>query len=303
LKSQLTAFLSVSADPIDAKVGNWFSNLLRRFDVNPILATELPEPRPPPEKIRNFIQKSDMFVGVLTRREKVEGKNLWKAPNWVQDEISMAYTLKKPMAIFVEKDVQTDRSIGPFLVDYVSFDRKNLASVKARAEKYIEALRDRVGQPTYTQAEEDEINRTIVDDVEESILDNTIVKLGRTILLKRYGRLDVSLKNFYAVSAVLLFAMSYIIYDFIYGIKILGTIGAVVAMAIIVIILSTISLAASTRCRKCGSYFSERQKPVTYADIQKFGKLPENRRLLKFVCEVCRSIRYTTEEKKQASEE
>lgn len=280
MKQKLTAFLSASAQPEDKKIVEWFSNLLKRLEIQPVFATDLPEPRPPPEKIKNLIQKSNMFVGVLTKREKIEGKDLWKAPDWVQNEITIAYTLKKPIALFIENGVHVDQSIGPFLVDCVRFDRDNLALVRTQAQKYIRELRKNVGLPIYTQPEQDEISGTIVDGIDEGFMDVTIIKLARMILIKRYGRLNVSLTRFFVVSILVFFALIPLIYDYLFGARLFGSVGIVVATIGMVLIFSILSVASTTRCKECESYFSERQKPITYADIRNFPDLPKNRRLL-----------------------
>lgn len=297
LKPKFSAFLSASTDPDDRKIVEWFSSLLKEFDIEPIFATHFPEPRPPQDKIEDFIRKSNMFFAVLTRRDKIEGKNLWIGPEWVQNEIAMAHTLRKPIALFVEQHVQIDRSIGPYITDYVLFDRNKLNSIRAKAERFIKALCDRVDTRTRPSVEEETIDQAIVEETEEGWIASTIIDAARRILLLRCGRLDVSLKRFYVIVLLLLSIPSYFAYDYLLGTKIAGYWGGAISFAAIIIMILILYLAATTRCKKCKSYFSERPKPIAYEDLKKFPKLPQNRKLLKFICEVCGNVRYDTRER------
>lgn len=290
--------MSASTDPDDKELVEWFSSLLEEFEIEPVFAAHFPEPRPPQDKIEDFIRKSDMFVAVLTRRNKVEGKNLWTGPEWVHIEIAMAHTLKKPIALFVEENVQIDRSIGPYITDYVRFDRKKLDSIRTKAERFIKALSDKVNGRTRPSAEQDAIDQTIVEETEEGLIESTIIVAARRILLWRYRRLDVSLKKFYIIALLLLIIPLYFTYDYLLGTKIAGNLGGSISIAAVVIMIIILYMAGITRCHECNSYFSERPKPITYGDLKKFPDLPKNRKLLKYVCEVCGNIRYDTRERR-----
>lgn len=271
--------------------------MLKESEIEPIFATHFPEPRPPQDKIEDFIRKSDMFVAVLTRRNKIEGKNLWTGPQWVQNEIAMAHTLRKPIALFVELNVQIDRSIVPYITDYVLFDRNKLNSIRTKAERFIKALCARVDTRVYPSVEQKAIDQTIVEETEEEWIAGTIINAARRILLWRYGRLDVSLKKFYIIVLFLLSIPSYFAYDYFFGEKITGYWGGVINLAAIIIMILILYSAAITRCKKCKSYFSERPKPITYGDLKRFPNMPQNRKLLKFTCKVCGNVRYDTRER------
>lgn len=303
MKTDFCAFLSASTDLKDKRIVEWFSDLLIEYKITPLFAVHIPEPRPPQEKIRNMIEKSDMTVAILTRRDKIEGRNLWTSPEWVQDEISIAFTLNKPIAIFVEEGVRIDRSISPFITECVRFRRGSLSAVQDKAKRFIRALRTEVKHIRENSDEdkkiaiEDIVKNTIVEDVDESLLGRTIIRVARKIILGRYGKLNVSLRIFYVASLVVGVILSYLIYDFIYGTKFIGNLGAAISIVIGILLVSTVYIALNTRCKHCESYFSEIQKPVTYSDALKFPELPKSRKLLKFVCEVCKNVTYDTEER------
>lgn len=299
MNPKLSAFLSGSTDLVDKELVEWFSNLLEDLEIEPIFATHFPEPRPPQDKIQDFIRKSDIFVAVLTRRNKIEGKNLWTGPEWVQNEIAMAHTMKKPIALFVEKGVQVRRSIGQYITDIVRFDRNKLDSIRTKADRFVKALCDRVDALTPSHAEEKTVDQTVVDEAEEGLFEATIIDAARRILLWKCGRLDVSLKKFYISVLLLLAIPSLFVYDYFFGSKITGSLGAAIGLAVIIIMGLILYLTVTTRCKKCNSYFSDRTKPITYGDLKKFPNLPENRKLVKKVCEVCGNPRYDTIERQQ----
>lgn len=77
------------------------------------------------EKIRRKIESCNVSCFVLSRREKIEDRDEWHAPAWVQGEIGIAYTSRQKMAIFVEEKVAA-KGIIPNIEDYTSFSRARL---------------------------------------------------------------------------------------------------------------------------------------------------------------------------------
>lgn len=302
-ENKVCAFLSASAEQADREVVEWFLNLLKEYNIQPIFAADRPEPRPPQEKIREFIRESDIFVAVVTKRDKIEGKNLWKGPVWVQTEIGMAYTLQKPIAIFVEKSVQLEPSIAPFITDCISFDRRNLELIRKKAESFVEALLSEVRSKSQKQPsliENSRVDETIVEGPEEGVFSTAVMGTGRRILLWRFGKLDTSLRNFYVFSTVVILILSYVGYDSLFGTKILGPTAGSASIAIAILFLLIVGMTWESRCKKCHSYFSVMGAPVTYGDIKKFPKLPKNKILVKRVCKVCGETSYHTTSREES---
>ncbi|MCJ7635001.1 toll/interleukin-1 receptor domain-containing protein [Candidatus Bathyarchaeota archaeon] len=298
LVNGLTAFLSSSAEKADREIVEWFLNLLKEYKIEPVFAADRPEPRPPQEKIEDFIRKSDMLIAVITRRDRIKGrKNLWKGPAWVQNEIAMAYALKKPIAIFVEEGVQLDPSMGPFITDCVRFDRRDMTTIRKKAENYVEALCKEIHSGSSRPVEDKTVDETIVEEVEEGAFGAAITRIGRAILLWRYGKLNVSLRVFYAFTIPAILALSYIGYDSLFGTKILGPTVASVVLVVAIILFMIVSVAVTSRCKKCGSYFSRVPAPITYGDMKRFPSLPQKKMLLKYVCKVCGNTLYETKER------
>jgi len=134
-----SCFVSCSFGVEDADVVSWFERIHLALDFDPKKA-DVPQPRPPPEKIAAMIQTADCFVAIVTKRTKVEGSESWIGPEWVQNEIGMAYQAGKPMAIFVEEGVDA-KGIGPWAADYVSFSRGDLGANAPNIVRYLVNLR------------------------------------------------------------------------------------------------------------------------------------------------------------------
>jgi hypothetical protein len=291
VRPEILVFVSASMDKKDKEVIQWFSNLIRELEMQPIFAAHLPEPRPPLEKIKDLIQKSHALVAIFTRRDKIEGKNLWKGPEWIQNEITFAESYDKPIAVFAETQVDIREGIVPWITEYVIFDRENLSSYKRKVKIFLKTLKVHALKKLPSE-EGEEIGDTIVEDVEESFFDKVLINVGKSILKWKYKRLDVSLWKFYMFLGLIAIIPAYLIYDYFWGSKMVEAWVATICIVILCIEVGIVSLTGSSRCEKCKSYFSWREKPVRISDIRKFEVIPEGRRLKKYVCEVCGYVRY-----------
>ena len=294
MRRQIYSFISASGKQKDRKVVDWFSKMLRKHEVEPVFATDHPEPRPPAEKIKEYIRKSDLFIAILTRRDKIEGKNLWKGPDWVQNEIGMAVQQKKPFALFVERGVDPSQGIGPSETEYVIFDRGKLPRIKAKTEKMIEALKKEVASKVENQTIED----AVIEEVVTSSLAEGLTSIGRSLINGIYGRLNVSLRMIYLIIALVSVPPAYFVYDFLYGNKIIGPWGNAFCLVVLIILVSFVASAEGTRCKNCKSYFSLIERPVLASDIAKLLKIPDSRRYHKWRCDVCGETKYKAIDRK-----
>ena len=62
----------------------------------------------PIEEAENIIENSNLLIALCTRDKKFSGTNEYSFSNSVQQEIGIAYQLKKPIVIFAEKGVALD---------------------------------------------------------------------------------------------------------------------------------------------------------------------------------------------------
>jgi hypothetical protein len=120
----MAVFVSVSLDENDAVVRDWFCRVVNQLGFEPRLGN-VPRPGALPEKIKSLIDASDGFLAVLTKRDKIDRQELWKSPDWIQNEIGMAYHAGKQIAVVVEEGVDVSGVIK-YVTTYVTFDRNRL---------------------------------------------------------------------------------------------------------------------------------------------------------------------------------
>ena len=80
-----TAFVGHSFAEADADVVSFFKSLLGELCVR-CLSGEVAEAKSVSEKVKQRINQAEIFVGVFTRREKIEGKEEWSTAPWVIEE-------------------------------------------------------------------------------------------------------------------------------------------------------------------------------------------------------------------------
>jgi hypothetical protein len=135
-------FLSCSLQDVDRSVLEWFAAVLEALDFS-VSRGDDPLARPPPVKVRDLIREADVVVAVLTRRDKVEGDEVWRPPEWIQNELGMAYDAGKPIAVFVEAGVRAE-GLAPLVTQYEEFVRTDLGAAAPRVVRYLVSLRGAV---------------------------------------------------------------------------------------------------------------------------------------------------------------
>jgi hypothetical protein len=279
-------FLSASADEKDKYVVEWFKGLLREYDLIPIFATEIHQPRPPPDKIKSLIRDSNGFVGLLTRREKIQRKDSWKGPDWVQNEVGMAFDSDKPIIMFIEEGVD-DKGITGRITDYVLFDRNVLATSENKIRKALKNFRDFVDAD---YKEHDVAIRKLGDPLTN--LDMAIISAGKWLLKKKYNKLDVSLKKPFLILIIVSLIPIYLTYDYLYGSKIVGLYGVIFCLVVALTIYVAIGTALNNRCEECKSYFSIDEKPLKTSDLKHVSQLIPHNDVVRIECSVCGHFYY-----------
>jgi hypothetical protein len=274
-------FLSASTHEEDMHIVAWFRGLLQEYDLIPIFAIEVRQPRPPHDKIKELIRVSNGFVGLLTRREKIQGKDSWKGPDWVQNEVGMAFDADKPIIMFIENGVD-DKGITKRITDCVLFDRKNLTRYENAVRQALKNFRD------FVDADYKEHNvpiHKLGDPL--SNFEMAIIRTGRWILEKKYKRLNVSLKKAFLILTVVSLIFVYLVYDYFFVFKIVGLYGATFCLVIVILIYITIGAALRSRCTECKSYFSFGEKPLNTSDLKYVSQLLPNNDVVRIECSEC----------------
>ena len=126
-KSAKVAFIGQSFLPADAEVNQKVHDLLVAIGLD-VVTGEKPRAESVSKKVRMRIDRSDIFVGIFTKREKLEGKQEWTTSTWVIDEKAYALAGGKKLILLTEKGV---KSIGGLQGDYeyFEFERDKLADL------------------------------------------------------------------------------------------------------------------------------------------------------------------------------
>ncbi len=125
----------------DRHLKEWFKQMLSALEFD-VITADVPQARPPLEKVEEMLANSQAVLAVVTRREKIEGTDAWTVPGWVQNELGMAHVQNKTIAIFREKGVVLD-GLGPLITEYEPFDRDALSESAPRIVRYLADLRNR----------------------------------------------------------------------------------------------------------------------------------------------------------------
>lgn len=118
-----TAFVGHSFGDRDKPFVDAVTETLRALGIE-VVTGEKPKADRISEKVKRLIDGQHIFVGIFTRRDKLEGKNAWTTSAWVLDEKAYAYGRGRKLILLKEADVD---SIGGIQGDYeyLSFSREN----------------------------------------------------------------------------------------------------------------------------------------------------------------------------------
>lgn len=119
-----SAFVGHSFLPQDKEIVLFIKDILKEMQVN-CSTGEKAEATQIQDKVKRRIKAADFFVGIFTRREKIEGKDLWTTTEWVQEEMSFAAANAKRVVIIREEGIADFGGMqGP--LEYIEFGRKKL---------------------------------------------------------------------------------------------------------------------------------------------------------------------------------
>ncbi len=122
-----TAFVGHSFIQADLPFVHAVTETLQALGIT-VLTGEKPKADRISEKVKRMIDAQHIFVGIFTRRDKLEGRNAWTTSAWVLDEKAYAYGKGRKLILLKEADVE---SIGGIQGDYefLPFTRENFHEV------------------------------------------------------------------------------------------------------------------------------------------------------------------------------
>jgi len=143
-----TAFVGHSFAEPDADVVSYFKAILGELSVR-CLSGEAAEAKSVSDKVKERIRQAETFVGIFTRRDKLEGRDEWNTGPWVIEEKAHAETLGKKLILLREVGVS---HIGGMQGDYeyIEFDRAALHKATIRLMQTVLSLNP--GKLAFNQA-------------------------------------------------------------------------------------------------------------------------------------------------------
>lgn len=106
----IKAFLSCSFSKEDRPIVELFTKLLSALQITPEIHLSR-DVGPLTEEIQERIKATDCVVAIATKRDRLEGGAEWTFPDWVHDELAMARSFGKPIALFLESGVRLGGSL------------------------------------------------------------------------------------------------------------------------------------------------------------------------------------------------
>jgi tetratricopeptide (TPR) repeat protein len=119
-----TAFVGHSFADADFEVVNFFRSLLGEMGVQ-CISGEKAEANTVGEKVKKRILEAEIFVGIFTQRDKIEGKDEWRASEWLIEEKTFAAANGKKLILLKEKGV-TDIGGLQGDLEYIEFVRDTI---------------------------------------------------------------------------------------------------------------------------------------------------------------------------------
>ncbi len=127
-RSLTSAFIATSLREQDKEVNDWFTSIFRSLRIEPFFGDE-PETEEIPSKIRRMIGEHPNFIAILVKRDQIK-EDKWRPPEWVNNEIGIAYAYERNIAVFVEEGVDT-QGLVPYIGGYIRFNREKLLDTMA----------------------------------------------------------------------------------------------------------------------------------------------------------------------------
>ena len=122
------AFLSHSFDEHDRKVVGYIRAILeaKGFQITSASPDEMPDIRSAAEKLRSAIGSADCLIAIVTT-----------SSSWIQNEIGMAYMVRKPVYVISEGDPKDIGGIASYITDAVTFERNEISRLNDTLAKLL----------------------------------------------------------------------------------------------------------------------------------------------------------------------
>ncbi len=154
-----TAFLGHSFADADFEVVEFFRSLLGEMGVR-CISGEKAEANTVAEKVKKRILEAELFVGILTRRDKIEGKDEWRTSEWLVEEKTFAAANGKKLILLKEKGVGDIGGLQGDL-EYIEFLRDALHMSAIKLLQIIWSLNP--GKMTFSNNQKAEMSLEVLE--------------------------------------------------------------------------------------------------------------------------------------------
>jgi hypothetical protein len=138
-KSNIIPFVSMSSDPADQEINNYVIGILKSLQID-YETGERYSKESIPEKVKNMIEESELFIGIIVRRDRIEGGG-FTTTGWLLKELGLAQGCKKEVIAWVERGIKDIADLN-YEKEIIYFDRTNLVDIQKATLKFLEALKE-----------------------------------------------------------------------------------------------------------------------------------------------------------------
>ncbi|MBL7083432.1 MAG: hypothetical protein ISS41_07370 [Candidatus Aminicenantes bacterium] len=138
-KSGTVPFISMSFDDRDRDINDYFTNILKALKID-FKTGERYSKDSIPQKVKNRILSSDLFIIIFVKREKIDDGG-YTAPSWLFKELGIAQGKQKDVIALAERGIKDIAGLN-FEKEVIYFERDKIIEIMKATVKFIEALKE-----------------------------------------------------------------------------------------------------------------------------------------------------------------
>lgn len=132
-------FVSMSFDDSDKDINNYIKSILGALQIK-FETGERYSSDSIPEKVKNRIINSDLFIIIFVKRDEIKGGG-FTTPSWLLKELGIAQGSEKDVIAWVERGIKDIAGLN-YENEVIYFDRENINEIEKATVKFLEALKE-----------------------------------------------------------------------------------------------------------------------------------------------------------------
>lgn len=186
-----TAFIGHSFAPDDSAVVGFVKDLLTEMQIR-CSSGERAEAVEVHEKVKKRILAANLFVGIFTRRDKIEGKDLWRTTDWLVEEMSFAAANGKKLILLRENGIADFGGLQGNL-EYIEFNRLELHKAAPKILQTIWSLNP--GKFTFNSGQQFRMSLDVLSVGVDSNPNEPLLRVTYATQLRKHGRIAGALEQ------------------------------------------------------------------------------------------------------------